>query len=300
MDILYSGKKGFECVLCLGHFDCLHLGHAEILKKGLIERDNLLREGKKVYLAASTFTASPAKEEDIYPFSERVKLFESIGLDACIPLSFNEIKDMSGADFAKNIFSEYNVCAVICGADYTFGRDRLGVEELSEICEKFGSRLFIVPFLYYNGEKISSSWIKKCLASGDMEEATKLLGRPFSVSGLVVKGDGIGSKALGHPTANIKAGYGLNIKQGVYGTIFEVNGKRYYSVTNYGPRPTVKRTELRLETHIPGYTDGNLYGATGTIEFVTYLREIKNFTRLEELSEQINKDVEWVYDQIRT
>ncbi len=284
-----------KLILCLGHFDCFHLGHQKILDKAIELKRSKAFGSEDVEVAATTFDRSPGKERDLYGLKERLELFEKYGADSCLILNFDGVKDKGGREFVESVLSGYDVACLVCGADYTFGHDKCGVDELQKICEKYKVGLSIVPFLYYNNAKVSSSMIKRLLGNGDVEKAALLLGRNYSISGTVVKGDGIGA-GLGFPTANVSPAKVIPLKRGVYGTVTAIDGREYYSVTNYGPRPTVGGTDERLETHLIGYAGGGLYGKNVELRFVKYLRGVACFNTKEELSSQIKKDTEWIND----
>ncbi len=300
MKSLYdSAIKGRPVILCLGHFDCFHIGHRAVLEKGSELCADLRRKGEDACLAVSTFTSSPGKEEDIVSFGDRLSMFESAGAEACLSMDFSSVRHMTGEEFAGMVLDGSGVSGVVCGADYTFGRDRCGTAELKVFCEKFGAELHIVPFLYYNKKKISSTLVKQLLSEGDAVSASVLLGRRYSVSGRVVRGSGIG-ESLGFPTANIEWDMRPAVKFGVYGTVARLDGKEYYSITNYGPRPTVNGNGVTLETHMGGYSGPELYGRRISVEFAELLRDIVKFESREALSAQIKKDAGWIDDKIRT
>ena len=147
-----------------------------------------------------------------------------------------------------------------------------------------------IPLVEVDGEKVSSTRIKQCLQKGAVAEANMLLSQPFFVLGEVFEDRKLG-RNIGFPTANICYPEDkFPIKQGVYHTQVEIDGKTYTCVTNYGARPTYNNDKVLTETHVIGF-DGNLYGKTLKVEFLRYLRDIQPFESVELLKEQLKKDV---------
>ena len=178
------------------------------------------------------------------------------------------------------------------GANFLFGHKRAGDVQL---LKRLGAELkFIVHGLAaisLDGKAVSSTRIREAIRLGQLDAASQMLGRPWSLAGTVVRGDGLGQK-LGFPTANLDLS-GLALPpHGVYAVHAEADGRRYRSVLNIGLRPTLDRPEpqLRVEAHLIDFTD-DLYGRELEVTFLEKLRDEKKFASLGELREQIARDI---------
>lgn len=279
-------------VICLGRFDGLHLGHKTLIYKGL-EIKNQLNDDSK--LAVFTFQRSAAigRLNAIFTFRETIEALKGEPVDnVVVAPESKEFYKIDKLDFLDTIFKNFKPTAVVCGEDYTFGRNREGNKDfLKSYCEGKGVTFICLPLVKIKGEKVSSTKIKEFLSSGEVEEASKLLGENYFISGKVIKGRGVG-KTIGFPTLNIKISEEkAPLKQGVYVTLVDYGKYQLTALTNYGNAPTFSSDEVLLETHI---LDGeyDLYGKEVKIEFIRYLREIKKFDTPEELIKQIEKDVQ--------
>lgn len=287
-------------VVAIGKFDGLHLGHQIIMDK--------LNESKKENHLRVIFTFSKNPKtvllnkavENIFTEEEQIYNYEKSGVDILIiyPLS-NEILKMEPEDFVKNILIEkLDAKKIICGEDFRFGRDRRGdINLLKELGRHHLFKVIEVEKKSSHGEIISSTRIKELLINGDTLGAAKLLGRYFSYTGKVIHGKALG-RTIGVPTANTSIPEGkLILPFGVYYTFVVINGKTFKAVSNIGKNPTIEgENEITLETHILNY-EGDLYGKILEINFVEYLRTEKKFKGLQELKEQINKDISCVNAQ---
>ena len=182
--------------------------------------------------------------------------------------------------------SRASIDGFTCGKDFSFGKDGAGDPEL--LRSLIGGRSEIVEIFTQEGEKVSSDAVKRALASGDLAKTKTLLGRPFSLSRVVLSGRKDGGK-IGFPTLNIDA-TGVNLKKGVYFTTTVIDGRRYPSVTNVGAHPTFGDQKENIETFVLDY-NGDLYGRTVEIVFHRYTREIVRFDTVEALTERIAADV---------
>ena len=276
----FSGQfdKNRGCVMLLGGFDGLHVGHKTLVKKA-----------KAFSLPIGIMTIVGGKDEkNLFTLKEREDVFKSAGVDFAFELPFAEIKDLSPQEFSKLLFDEFQPTAFICGDDFRFGKNACGSAQMLKQAGQV--RVEVEKLITANGEKISSTKIKTYLTTGQVEQANKLLGEEFFILGAVVKDRGVG-KTLGFPTANIaypKEKY--PIKQGVYETRVWVNGKEYKAITNYGNRPTFDNDIIVMETYLDGF-NGTLYGKELKIRFKRYLRAIKKFESAEELKAQLNEDI---------
>lgn len=180
---------------------------------------------------------------------------------------------------------------LVIGYDHGFGRGRSGdVDTLKEIGVRLGFSVDVVEALKTEGDAISSTKIRNALREGRVEEAARGLGRPYSVRGPVVRGDGRG-KALGFPTANIHVpdAHKLLPKEGVYAVCATLRSGTHPGVLHLGPRPTFRGSPPSVELHLFGF-DGDLYGEAVRVEFCAWLRGIHRFGSNKELVEAIEAD----------
>lgn len=285
-------KNQTPICLALGFFDSLHVVHRKIIGEAV-------NYAKAHGYNSAVFTfkddgISRFKGEMIYLYNERKQLISDMGVDYIIPFVFDdECIKTSKEKFLRKLTDLVDVKAIFCGYDFTFGYKGEGnVEFLEEFCNQNGIKLFVAEKESAYNEKISSSMIKQFLLDGDIEKANNLLTVPYSITSTVIKGRGVGH-TFGVPTANILIEKNkLLIKEGVYGTYTEINGKRYISVTNVGKKPTFNDESVSIETLIRDF-DSNIYGTDVKVYFVTYIRDIIKFDSKEQLRNQITKDLTW-------
>lgn len=269
------------CVMLLGGFDGLHVGHKQLVARA-----------KAYRLPIGIMTIFHGKsEQGLFTSFERERIFKNAGIDFVIELPFADIKNLSPEEFIQLLMSKCNVKAFVCGDDFRFGKNAVGnaesIKRAVQVCVE------VVDLVQIDGEKASATTVKKHLQNGDVETANRILGEAFFLIGKVVKDRGVG-KTLGFPTANIL--YPTDkfpLKQGVYETRVCIDGKAYKAITNYGARPTFEENTVLTETYLDGF-DGNLYGQTLQIYFVRFLRENQKFDSVEKLKNQLQKDIKGV------
>ncbi len=225
----------------------------------------------------------------------RRELLLGAGMDEVAVIAFdNELSKKSPEEFVGEILlGRLGAEVVVVGENFRFGhRAAGGVEDLRGIMDAFGGEAFGVPVRNVNGgEEISSTRIRERLGEGRVEDASRLLGRPYSVRGEVVVGDKRG-RTIGFPTANVEPSPDVIVPaRGVYACFVEVDGKRFASCANIGVAPTFGERESRVEAHILDF-DGDLYGKVVEVEFVGRIRGEKKFSGVDELVAQIRRDVE--------
>ena len=280
-----NGQSNIEsgCVLLLGGFDGLHVGH-----KTLVER------AKKYALPIGAMTIIGGKTgNSLFTEKERLDIFSAAGVDFVLTLPFEEIKDYSPESFARLLEEKFAPKAFICGDDFRFGKGAAGTPETLKCATQVPVE--IVELLQRNGEKISSTTIKRCLSQGDVSTANELLGERFFLSGVVIRDRQVG-KTLGFPTANIVyPSDKFSLKKGVYATRSTIDGITYKGITNYGARPTFGEKRELTETYFDGF-HGDLYGRELKLEFTRFLRDITKFQNAEALIAQLKKDLAEVRD----
>ena len=286
----------------IGVYDGVHLGHCQLLSQ--------LREKSKeqgLATAVITFDQHPTRVTSpenapklLTSFSQKMELFESQGIDYAYIIKFDKGRSMTpAAEFFQSVFVEgVKAKAIIVGEDFQFGHNREGDvaflkrEGAKEDIEVQGLHLFRHSFS--PDIVVSSTAIRAKLADGDMQMATEMLGRRFELEGTVVEGDKRG-RQIGFPTANLSIPEEMLLpRDGVYACwYYRPDGSRHMAAVNIGLRPTFQTNDSKsvLEAHLIGF-DGDLYGESGQIEFVEYLREERQFDGIDALAAQLKSDVQ--------
>ena len=283
-------------VVSIGMFDGVHLGHISVINR-VIE----IAKEKKSKSIIITFSNSPTSyfskdkvELQITSSQEKIDLFNKTQLDYLFVIEFNEyIANLAPSAFINEILiSLFNVKFIVFGYDNHFGKNREGTfEYTTQNFKDIQAELIIAS--KKDKITISSTRIKEEIQKGHIIQANNLLGHKFSLSGNVVQGMKMG-RQLGFPTANIAYDASEKIlpKNGVYYTLTKLNDKEYISVTNIGVKPSVHESNvMTVETHILDYNQ-SIYGQPITIIFIERIRDEKKFNHLNDLIDQISKDVE--------
>ncbi len=290
--------------VCIGNFDGIHLGHKELIKSAHRESLKLGISNKEISLLSfyphprNIIFPNEKKINLITPLRARINLLEkapeNIAIDNLLVLRFSKaLSQFSADDFIKEVVIKYfNPKLVVVGFDWHFGKGREGNPELlKKLGEQYGFQVFIMPEFLLDGKKVGARDIRTKLLDGDMEGASRLLGNNFTLTGLVVKGDGRG-RQLGFPTANMRLFRQLYPKKGVYYSKVVIGTDTYSSITNIGSRPTFTTSEVcKVETHILDFNK-DIYGKEISVELIDFLRPEKKFNSVTELLEQIALDVQ--------
>ncbi len=282
-------EYNYPCLLVLGCFDGLHLGHSELLKKAKLQA-----KINGLDLGVMTFTNGKEGKE-LYSFEERLKILENYNVKFVLKIDYNEeFKKIKPLEFLGMIEEKLNVKAYMSGKDFRFGQGAKGKSStLKSFAEDEENGVWYMPIKDFtvDGEKVSTSHIKELLTEGDVKKAAELLGRNYSVSGTVVHGAGRGAEVVGYPTLNVT--YPENkyeVKQGVYTVRCTVGENVYYGIANYGSRPTFDEETTAFEVYLDGL-EGTYYDETVTVEFLNYIRDIRKFDSAEDLSAQLSEDI---------
>lgn len=279
----------------LGVFDGLHLGH-----RHLIERLQAVARSQGLRTIVVTFYPHPLRIVNptrtllyLLPWEERLTLLRQTGVDCVVPVTFTrQVASLPPDRFVDALLHHLGMRALIVGPDFAMGRSREGdATYLRRLGTQRGFSLeAIQPFVLPEGEA-RSSVIREALTEGAVERAARLLGRPFAVSSLVVRGDERG-RLLGFPTANLAVPADLALPAaGVYACQAAVGDSHFAAATNIGVRPTFGGTYQTLEAHLLDFA-GSLYGQRLRLAFLHRLRGEQRFGSLEELRSQIERDVE--------
>lgn len=285
-----------DSVVALGSFDGLHIGHKKVISAAVA--------GKEQGLVPTvlTFAQNPLTDlggragGEIITKQQKVDLLSDFGVEQLYILKFSDIKSFTSEEFVEKIL--VRVCRakeVCCGFNFTFGCGGKGNSQtLTELCRERGIRTAVVGAVLSDGEPVSSTRIRGMIASGEVDRAAALLGRPYGYCSEVQHGRRIG-RELGTPTVNqaIPADFVLP-RFGVYASKVYFEGNEYVGVTNVGVNPTIGKTVALAETWIPDYHGSDFYGKMIRVDLMKFLRSEQKFPGLPELKEQILKDGEQV------
>lgn len=290
------GKTNRGSVIAIGNFDGIHLGHQRVL-------EYTLNRAKQSAAVATALTFEPPPLKILRPESaplristnqQRMEWFGAVGLEAAVVLPFTvDLSQLAPEDFVQNILvDQLKARAIVVGDNFRFGHKQSGhVKLLRELGMRCGFEVVVHEPVVRDGEIVSSTLIRKLISEGHVTYAGRLLGRPFVLTGEVVKGTGTGRKFL-FPTMNLKPEQELLPERGVYitRTVLQGEPSSHRSVTNIGVRPTVNGSGLTVETHLLDYS-GNFTPDRIEIRFWKRLRDEKKFSGIEELRAQIANDI---------
>ena len=291
---LETGTK--RVCLAIGFFDGVHLGHQQIIRQTLT--DARQHEGVALVITfdnhPNTVVAPTRVPPLIYSLEKKLQTIESLGADALLLVHFDQpFSRQTGEEFIRTLAANLQHIGSVCvGTEFTFGNKRSGnVELLRSLGAQLNFAVHGVSAVSLDGQAVSSTRIRQAIKAGDLDSASQMLGRTYSLSGAVVKGDAVGHQ-LGFPTANIEASGLVLPPDGVYAAHVELQGCTYRAVLNLGYRPTLQSPAPvhRVEAHLLDFS-GDLYGKNLEITFVEKLRDEKKFGSLQELQDQIVKDV---------
>jgi riboflavin kinase/FMN adenylyltransferase len=281
-------------VLTFGNFDGLHRGHVKIIEKVV----SLAKAGGRPSVVY-TFDPHPVRilSPELAPrllqtAEQKTRMLGGLGINAVIfePFTAGYAKLGARQFFDRIIKGRIGAAEIVIGYDFTFGVHRTGkAEDLEKFAGDAGIRIHVVNAVFQGESLLSSTHIRHFVEKGEMEDAAKMLGRPYSITGSVVSGRGIGAK-LGFHTANLKPENELIPPPGVYVTAAAAGGKKRMSVTNVGYNPTFGGTALSIETYILDF-DGHLQGRRIELEFHKKIRREMTFESIDALRREIRKDV---------
>ena len=280
-------------VVALGFFDGVHRGHV-----ALLERARQEAAARGVAFAVFSFADEggiKAGAPRLTGEEERISLLEAAGVERLYLFDFAAVRDLSPADFVKDILLDRLACvAAVCGFNFRFGKGGAGdVEMLSALLSAKGVPTVVLPPYEEGGVAVSSSVIRAAVENGEAERAAFLLGRPYAFTGEVVHGHALG-REMGYPTANIMPPVGRVIPaHGVYAVSCAIDGVGALpAVANVGVRPTVEEDAcVNCEVHLLAPVS-DLYGKRLTVSFLSRLREEKKFESTAALAKQIAADIE--------
>ncbi|MBI1869950.1 MAG: bifunctional riboflavin kinase/FAD synthetase [Chlamydiae bacterium] len=284
------------CLVTLGNFDGVHLGHQRIVQE-LVKR---ARQSKASSVLV-TFNPHPRKVLDphtplqmITSLEEKIRLVGKLDVDQMVIIPFDlGFSRISAESFVRDIlFPSLKFLELIVGRNFSFGRGRQGnVDLLKRLSVELGYKIDFVEPVQAGEKVVSSSLIRQLIHHGNFKEIPKFLGRPYSLFGRVVKGQKMGKK-LGFPTANLDVGAFILPPRGVYAVRTKVLGEKVLGLANIGVRPTFTQDKvLTFEVHLLDF-DKDIYGEDLEVTFLEYIRDERFFQNQDQLCQQIEKDIE--------
>jgi riboflavin kinase/FMN adenylyltransferase len=279
-----------EICAAIGNFDGVHLGHQELVKE--CKKHSYKSGIITFYPHPSVFLKKIPNYPLLTPIDEKTKVFSNMGIDYLIIIEFNNEMAIMSKDEFINHLKELNIKSLVAGYDFTFGKMAEGdIRDLNSNFEFYEVKKYI-----YDGVRVSTTYIRELLDSGNVKEASKLLGRDYSISGKVEYGNQKG-RLIGFPTANVDYKNYFLPKGGVYSVTIEVNDKEYNGICNIGNNPTINYSLVtKLEVHIIDFND-NIYGKDIRINFKDRIRDEMKFTSADELINQLKKDKCYALDR---
>ncbi len=293
-----------RAVIAVGNFDGVHRGHGAIIERA-IDRSLALRAPCLVV----TFDPHPQLVVGrkpslpiLTPTDQKLELLSKYEIDAVLVIPFTGgFARIEPESFVKTMYIDaLDIREIIVGYSHNFGRhgrgDRLLLQRLSA---QFGFGIQVVMPIQMEGSPVNSSHIRAILSAGEINDAERLLGHPYAITGTVVRGDGRGS-ALRFPTANLETHDpdALIPKRGVYAVRVGLGERMLNGVMNIGVRPTFGQDVEHCEVHILDF-EGDLYNQSIRVEFVERIRDEKRFATVEALKDQISKDVYTTYNMLK-
>ena len=283
-------------IVTMGNFDGVHIGHRKLIQ-GVVTRAAEIG-GTPI---AITFYPHPMHmltpnnaPVQIQTLPQKLATIESLGVPVTVVIPYNEkLAGTSARDFAIDmLYEKLRISEIYVGPNFAFGHRRQGsINLLKEIGRQKGFLAEKIPQVEFRGTRVSSTVVRQAIVYGQVALARRLLARPFTLEGTVIRGAGLGSQ-LQIPTANMHAENELIPRRGVYITRLYVSGNSWAGVTNIGFRPTINAEEdaaLSIETHVLDF-DHDIYGKRIAVGFLARMRDEHRFSSLDELVDRINKD----------
>ena len=276
-------------IVCIGAFDGVHLAHQQLFKK---TRDL----NKKFDIVTFDVLPKIYFNDSLKPIvsnKERNEIFQSFSPQNLIHLNFDQFNKISSEDFSKFLDENLGIKKIVIGKDFKFGNNRSG--DVNFLIDYFGeNNVYLLDDFLINNEKVSSTKLRYYLSTGEIDKANNLLGRDFSLSGNVIQGKQLG-RELGFPTANLLLDEDVFLPTfGVYYGVIEVDTKKFNCIINIGLNPTVDTEDsVKIEAHILDFGD-DIYQKDIKLFLKNFIRNEKKFNNIDELKNQIMKDIDSV------
>jgi riboflavin kinase/FMN adenylyltransferase len=288
--------KGAKVCLAIGFFDGVHLGHQQIIRQTM--SDARQHEAAGVVLTfdqhPNTVVAPNRVPPLIYSLPQKLRAIESLGADTLLLIHFDKpFSEQSGEAFVRGLVRELGRIQSLCvGANFVFGYKRGGnVGLLKALGAELNFTVHGLSAVALDGQAVSSTRIREAIGQGELDSASQMLGRAYSLAGKVVRGDQLGQR-IGFPTANIDAAGLILPPNGVYAVHATTAKNTWRAVLNIGVRPTLQEAapQRRVEAHLLEF-EGDLYGEELEVTFLEKLRDERKFGSFEELRAQIARDI---------
>jgi riboflavin kinase/FMN adenylyltransferase len=288
-------KRHQGAVITIGNFDGVHLGHQKIISE-------VIQTAHKTHTRslAITFEPHPMRllvpekgPKILTPLKKKTRLLGRYGIDIVLVINFTrEFSKLPPDEFIEDVLvNKLKAGAVIVGHNYAFGKGKQGTTELlRRRGKKFGFDVKVVRNAKLGSDTVSSSRVRSLLGWGRVCDASKFLGRPYSIEGTVIKGAGRGASLLETPTANIATPNEIVPKAGVYAVRAAIGNKQLDAVANIGKNPTFHGTKMSYEVHILNFKE-NVVGKELRVFFLDRIREERTFDSALALKAQIEKDI---------
>lgn len=288
--------EGRKTCVAIGMFDGVHLGHQQVIRQTI--SDAKQHHGLSVAITfdkhPSAVLAPARAPRLVYSLSQKLKQIENLGVDAILLIEFTkEFSQQPAEEFIRKLARDFrHIFSISVGEKFTFGHKRVGnVELLRRLGLELNFKIHGIASVSLDARTVSSTRIREQIAVGNLDAASQMLGRSYSISGRVIRGDQLGRK-LGVPTANLAVA-GLQLPpNGVYAAIAQMPDGARGGVINIGYRPTLKNAdpELRFELHVFDY-EADLYDRSIEVTPLNFIRAEQRFESLSDLKAQIDRDI---------
>ena len=290
--------RGGATAVAFGMFDGVHEGHAKLMRTA---NEVAAREGLSsvVYTFSSHPMATYAPDRvppQLYTRSEKIKAIAGLGVDAAVLRPFDRAyASQSPEEFVRSFFETLHPKHVVIGFNYSFGQKGAGkAQDMIALGERYGFTTHVVPEVQIDGAPVSSTRVRGEISKGEMEEARRLLGRWYTLCGVVQPGKQLGRR-LDFPTANLPFPTGKAIPpRGVYAAMADVEGLSYMAAVNIGTHPTAPEGAPSIEANLLDYAGGSLYGKHMRLSLCSFVRPEKKFDSLTALREEVMRNREQV------
>lgn len=287
---------GRKVCLAIGMFDGVHLGHQQVIRQAIADAEHC--DGIPVVVTfdrhPNTIVAPDRVPPLIYSLPQKLRAIGALGADAIWLIAFDQaFSQHTGEEFVRQLSSDFGQIYSICvGSDFHFGHKRSGnVTLLKKLGAEMGFIVHGLASVALDGHTVSSTRIREAIRNGNFDIASQMLGRDYALCGTVVRGEGFG-RQLGFPTANTDTTGLVLPPTGVYAAHVHLEKEVHHAALNIGYRPTlhIPTAQTRVEAHLFDF-NGNLYGREIEVTFVEKLRDEMKFASLEELKQQISRDI---------
>ena len=277
--------------VALGFFDGMHVGHRELIAL-LVKRSHELGLIPCVMTFTQNLSESKKVQSLLYNTEDKLKIFESLGVEMVFLTDFDSISSLSASEFISEVLIDaFGAELALSGYNFRFGKGAsANASDLVSLMRNSGKNAEVLEEQSMLGAPISATRIRGLMHNLCLDEANKLLGTPYFIRGVVERGLGLG-KAYGFPTVNIPISDSSPLTVGVYRTAVRIGNKLYTGITNVGTCPTIEERAVHAETLIADF-DKEIYGEEIYVYFLGYIRDERKFDTVEQLRDQIYKDKE--------